>query len=214
MFGFFIYKVKENSVRALLNLPINLQCSFTPIVLLFFRLSSDYNFLYISSPAVSKKPRDCLREWVETIKRVQSIEVELREPFTYRRKKSYFFFTVIFILYTQMFSRVIERCYNSKTLEWVNMKNLILGLTQENLIENSVQNCLHFMLNYNGLCYYFSSLPERPCVCLKANMCKTYCIIVHWDTNIFLFLFIDDKEACDCGYMTYHMIWGHRPRAD
>jgi len=154
LFGLFIYKLKEKPVRALLNLPISLH-----IVLLFFRLSSNYNFLYISSPAVSKKPRDCLREWAETIKRVQSIEVELREPFTYRRKKIYFFFTVIFILYTQMFSRVIERCYNSKTLEWVNMKNLVLGLTQENLIENSVQNCLSFILNYNSLCYYFSSLP-------------------------------------------------------
>ena len=51
------------------------------------------------------------------------------------------------------------------------------------------------------------------------------------DTNIFLFLlsifldliflffwfwfwfsFIDDEEACDCGHMTYHIIWGHRPR--
>ena len=29
-----------------------------------------------------------------------------------------------------------------------------IGLTQE----NSVQNCLPFILNYNGLCYYFSSL--------------------------------------------------------
>jgi len=28
--------------------------------------------------------------------------------------------------------------YNSKTLEWVNKKNLILELTQENLIKNSV----------------------------------------------------------------------------
>jgi len=29
-----------------------------------------------------------------------------------------------------------------------------IGLTQENLIENSVQNHLHFILNYNGpYCY-------------------------------------------------------------
>ena len=28
----------------------------------------------------------------------------------------------------------------------------------------------------------------------------------------FLFLFIDDEEAHDCSHMTYHMMWGHRPR--
>jgi len=44
------------------------------------------------------------------------------------------------------------------------------------------------------------------------------------DTNIFLFLLsifldliffsfdFDDEEACDCGHMTCHMMWGHRPR--
>ena len=44
------------------------------------------------------------------------------------------------------------------------------------------------------------------------------------DTNIFLFLLsifldliffsfdFDDEEACDCGYMTCHMMWGHRHR--
>ena len=33
-----------------------------------------------------------------------------------------------------------------------------IGLTQENSIENFVQNCLSFILNYNGPCYYFPSL--------------------------------------------------------
>ena len=55
--------------------------------------------------------------------------------------------------------------------------------------------------------------------------------MVHLDTNIFsfsfiyfswfnisfllilfYFIFIDDEEAHDCGHMTYHMMWGHRPR--
>jgi len=36
---------------------------------------------------------------------------------------------------------------------------LCIGLTQENLIENSVQDCLSYILNYHGPCYYFSSLP-------------------------------------------------------
>ena len=33
-----------------------------------------------------------------------------------------------------------------------------IGLTQENLIENSIQDCLPYILNYYGLCYYFFSL--------------------------------------------------------
>jgi len=45
-----------------------------------------------------------------------------------------------------MDSRLDEGCenvilltyYNSKTLDWVNKKNLVLGLTQENSIENSI----------------------------------------------------------------------------
>jgi len=52
---------------------------------------------------------------------------------------------------------------------------------------------------------------------------------MHVRTNIFLFLlsifldfiflffwfsfsFIDDEEAHDFNHMTYHIIWGHRPR--
>ena len=36
-------------------------------------------------------------------------------------------------------------CYNLKILELVNKKNLVLRLTQENLIENSIQDCLPYM---------------------------------------------------------------------
>jgi len=50
-----------------------------------------------------------------------------------------------------------------------------IGLTQENSIENSVQECLPYILNDKGPCYYFSSLPSKPCVCFKANMYKTCC---------------------------------------
>ena len=49
-------------------------------------------------------------------------------------------------------------CYDSVTLELIREKNLVLGLTQENLIENSVQDCLSYILNYHGPCYYFSNL--------------------------------------------------------
>ena len=33
-----------------------------------------------------------------------------------------------------------------------------IRLTQENSIENSVQDCLPYILNYHGLCYYYFSL--------------------------------------------------------
>ena len=52
----------------------------------------------------------------------------------------------------------IDEYYNSKTLKQVNGKNLILRLIQENSIENSIQDCLPYILNYHGLCYYFSNL--------------------------------------------------------
>ena len=40
--------------------------------------------------------------------------------------------------------------YNSKTLKLVNKRNLVLGLTQENSIENSVQNCLPYILKLHS----------------------------------------------------------------
>jgi len=49
-------------------------------------------------------------------------------------------------------------CYNLIILEWVKERNLVLGLTQENLIENSIQDCLSYILNYHNLYYYFSNL--------------------------------------------------------
>jgi len=71
-------------------------------------------------------------------------------------------------------------CYNSKTLELVNKKNLVLGLIQENSIENSLQDCLPFILKAYGLCYVLLAYPKQPCVYLKANM---YC--AHWMTSSF-----------------------------
>ena len=50
-------------------------------------------------------------------------------------------------------------CYNLKTLGLVNKKDPVLELTQENLIENSVQDCLPYILKSHGPCYYYFSLP-------------------------------------------------------
>ena len=49
-------------------------------------------------------------------------------------------------------------CYDSMTLELIKERNLVLGLIQENLMENSVQNCLPYILKPHGLCYYYFSL--------------------------------------------------------
>ena len=44
-----------------------------------------------------------------------------------------------------LLGHLISHCYNSKTLELVKEKNLVLKLTQENSIENSVQDCLPYI---------------------------------------------------------------------
>jgi len=43
-------------------------------------------------------------------------------------------------------------CYKLKILELIKRKNLVLRLTQENSIKNSVQNSLPYILNPHGLC--------------------------------------------------------------
>ena len=43
-------------------------------------------------------------------------------------------------------------CYRFKTLEWVNNKNLVLELTQENSIKNSIQDGSPYILITHGLC--------------------------------------------------------------
>ena len=60
-------------------------------------------------------------------------------------------------------------CYKFKTLELVKKVNLVLGLTQENSIKNSLQDCLPFILKAHGLCYILLAYPKQLCICLKAN---------------------------------------------
>jgi len=50
-------------------------------------------------------------------------------------------------------------CYDSKTLELINEWNLVLELTRENSIKNSVQDCLPYILKPHGPYYYYFSLP-------------------------------------------------------
>jgi len=49
-------------------------------------------------------------------------------------------------------------------------KESCIRLTQENSIENSVQDCLPYILIPNGPCKLFLAYPKWPCVCLKVNM--------------------------------------------
>ena len=80
------------------------------------------------------------REMVRALKVSSRVEISSLEMFVYNLIK------------------IVVSCYNSKTLEWVNTKNLVLELTQENSIENFIQDCLPYILKLNGLCYYYSSL--------------------------------------------------------
>ena len=55
-------------------------------------------------------------------------------------------------------------------------KESCIGLTQENSIENSVQDCPPYIQIPNGLCELFLAYPKQQCVCLKVNMCFTCCM--------------------------------------
>jgi len=49
---------------------------------------------------------------------------------------------------------------NLRSLKWVKRKNLVLGLTQENSIENSGQYCLPYILIAHGLCSTTLAYPK------------------------------------------------------
>ena len=46
-----------------------------------------------------------------------------------------------------------------------------IGITQGNLIENFVQDCLSHILISNSLCKLLLAYPKWSCVCYKVNMC-------------------------------------------
>jgi len=71
---------------------------------------------------------------------------------------------------------VIEKYLSIKDLRVGQWKEPCIGLTQENSIENSVQDCLPYVLIPNSLYKLFLAYPKWPCVRLKVNMCFTHCI--------------------------------------
>jgi len=60
-------------------------------------------------------------------------------------------------------------CYKLRTLELVKRKNFVLELTQENSIENSVQDCLSYIQNPMVHATLLLAYPKWPCVHLKVN---------------------------------------------
>jgi len=86
-------------------------------------------------------------------------------------------------------------CYKLKTLEFGQKSKPYIGLTQENLIENSVQDCLSYIQIPNGLCKLFLAYPKQPCVCLKVNMCITYCMMLSFQNLLCSSMC---HVTCDC----------------
>ena len=65
----------------------------------------------------------------------------------------------------------VNHAWPSKTLGLINKKNLVLELIQENLIENSIQDGLPYILITHSLCSTTLAYPKWPYISLKANMC-------------------------------------------
>ena len=113
----------------------------------------------------------CLTEWsssiYKTFQKVRSI--------SFSSLTTIVIFTVFYLTIKQFIS-LSAICYELKILELVKRKNLILGLIQENLIENFIQDSLPYILNPHGLCQLLLTYPKQPCISLKINICYTYCM--------------------------------------
>ena len=80
-------------------------------------------------------------------------------------------------------SECLQYCYDSITLELIKKRNLVLELTQENLIENSVQDCLPYILKPIVNATLLLAYSKQPCVCLKVNMYLT-CYMTSFFQNL------------------------------
>ena len=69
-----------------------------------------------------------------------------------------------------------------------------IRFTQENLIENSVQDCLPYIQIPNGLCKLFLAYPKQPCVCLKVNICFIHCMTSSFQNLLHPFMY---HVTCD-----------------
>ena len=88
----------------------------------------------------------------------------------------------VLMLQTQVFSvgQVNEPC---------------IGLIQENLIENSVQDCLSYILIPSGLCELFIAYPKQLCIYLKINICFIYYMTSFFQNILCSSIYL---MTCDC----------------
>ena len=75
-------------------------------------------------------------------------------------------------------------------------KEPCIGLTQENSIENSVQDCLPYIQVPNGLCKLFLTYPKWLYICLKVNMYITYYMTLSFPASCDLWPVSSDVTCC------------------
>jgi len=75
---------------------ISYKCISALIVPLLLRLSDDSDIPSISLPCIGDYPRNCCREQVQIVHRVQPGEVESMKPHSDRREKVILLVTVVF----------------------------------------------------------------------------------------------------------------------
>jgi len=77
--------------------------------------------------------------------------------------------------------KVLEEWYHTvlqtQPLRVGQVNESYIRLTQENSIENSIQDCLPYILIPSSLCKLFLVYCKQPCVYHKVNTCCTCCII-------------------------------------
>ena len=66
------------------------------------------------------------------------------------------------------------------------MRRTLYRVTQENLIENSVQGSLPYTSRTYGPCELFLTYSKQPCVILKANIYVTYGITLFFQNLLYL----------------------------
>ena len=99
-------------------------------------------------------------------------------------------------------------CYDSKTLEWVNKKNLILGLTQENSIESSLQSSLPYIPIYMVYASYWVPYPKVPCVRHEVNIWYTCCMMsLLLEPSISFYVFYDLSLSLSPDVTCFVTVW-------
>ena len=73
--------------------------------------------------------------------------------------------------------------------------NICIEFIQENSIENSVQDCVPYILKLMVNATLLLAYPKQPCVCLKINMCLICCITLSFQNLLY-------SSIVTCDHMT------------